>query len=735
MQDREMIPCRKLGRRTFLKATGALGAVAGAGFRPGLPNVPAASPTSAGGEEVRRSICDMCTLGRCGIEVLVRDGRATRVRPFKGYPNGPICVKGNSILFQLYHPDRLKYPMRRTNPKGSPDAGWRRITWDEALGTIAANFTKIKQKYGAEKVLFYTGDPKDPVRPNLHRLALKFGSPNYGTESSTCHRATVVATSLNGAASSGLTSATRAVIIWSHNPAWAMAREMGELVRAKERGVKIIDVDPRIAPTTRLADIHLQLRPGTDGALALGMSRVMINERLHDEQFVLNWTHGFQEFRDYVQQFTPENVEKITGVRADEVAAAARLYASNKPTGWITSASATVHHWNGCQNHRAISAMTALTGAVPVPGLEPSTPALSFRDITDWRTLLPPLRDRRVDLKDFPVWSQFLEEVQINRLPEYVKEGSLRAGLFVGCNYRMWPQDQLYARAIGDMEFTAGADFWLTSTMELMDIVLPAATSLERLGPITIAGRTVFLPQPAVQPIGEARGDMEWMWDLAKHLGMGAEFWNGDVMATLDWQLEPLGLKAADLIKAPKGIVIPPPQKKPDGSGDPSAQKPAGKPGFKTPSGKFEFRSSILEKAGLDGLPTYREPPEGPVAAPRTAEKFPLIFNTGSREPMYTHSRHRNNPRLRELQPDPKLDINPKDARARGIKQGDDVLVETPAGEITVKANITNMAQPGVVHVFHGWPQADVNTILPRTFDPISGFPAFKSQLCQVRKA
>jgi anaerobic selenocysteine-containing dehydrogenase len=102
---------------------------------------------------------------------------------------------------------------------------------------------------------------------------------------------------------------------------------------------------------------------------------------------------------------------------------------------------------------------------------------------------------------------------------------------------------------------------------------------------------------------------------------------------------------------------------------------------------------------------------------------------------MYTHSRHRNNPRLRELQPDPKVDINPKDAGARGIKQGEDAVVETPAGSVTVKANITNLAQPGVVHVYHGWPRADVNTILARTLDPISGFPAFKSQLCQVRRA
>jgi anaerobic selenocysteine-containing dehydrogenase len=726
MQDKGMLPDRKVSRRSFFKATGALGAAAVS--IPALPDLLIADSVESeatSGEEIRRSICDMCTLGRCGIEVLVSNGRATRVQPFKDFPNGPLCVKGNAILFQLYHPDRLKYPMKRTNPKGEGRAVWQRISWDEALETIAVNLAKIKQKYGPEKVLFYAGDPKDSVRPNLQRLALKFGSPNYGTESSTCFRATSLAVSLNGTGSRGLTPETRAVIIWAHNPAWSMSREMGELVAAKERGVKIIDVDPRMAPTTQLADIHLQLRPGTDGALALGMARVIINEKLYDSDFVHKWTEGFQEFSDYVQRFTPEKVEEITGVAAEKMVTAARVYASNKPTGWITSASPTVHHWNGCQNHRAISAMTALTGAVSVPGLEPSIHPVTVRNVSEWQTLLPPLRNKRVDLEDFPVWAQFIEEIQVNRMPEYVSQGLLRAGIFVGCNFRMWPQDQLYANAITDMEFTAGADFWLTPTMELMDIVLPAATSLERLGPIFVAGRTIFLPKPIVVPIGEARGDMEWMWDLAKHLGMQNEFWNGDVVATLNWQLEPLGIKAIDLMNEPKGIVIPPSSPRPR----------ADNPGFRTPSGKFELKSSILETAGFDGLPTYREPPEGPVASPQTAKKLPLIFNTGSREPMYVHSRHRNNPRLRELQPDPKLDINPGDAQARGIEEGDDISVETPLGAIKVKAHVSNLAQPGVVHVYHGWPQADVNTILPRTLDPISGFPAFKSQLCQVKKA
>ena len=139
MQDKEKIPGCRLGRRNFLKATGVLGAAAaGASLKPGPPNARAVDAKATGGEEIRRSICDMCCIGRCGIEVFVKNGRATRVQPFKDYPNGPICVKGNSILFQLYHPDRLKYPMKRTRPKGSSSAGWQRISWDEALGTIAA---------------------------------------------------------------------------------------------------------------------------------------------------------------------------------------------------------------------------------------------------------------------------------------------------------------------------------------------------------------------------------------------------------------------------------------------------------------------------------------------------------------------------------------------------------------------------------------------------------------------
>lgn len=720
----------KLSRRTFLKATGALGAVAvaGVGGHKLLKSGSVAlAQTAASGEEGKYSICDMCAIGYCGIQVMVKDGRATRVQNWADYPMGPICSKGNAILQQVYHPDRLKYPMKRTKPRGSADAGWVRISWDEAYSTIATKLNEIKQKYGADKVVFYVGDPKEEPRPPAQRLGLAFGSPNYGTESSTCATSMQMAATLNGGGGLAITDQTKTVILWAKNPAWSMVRDVASNIFAiKDRGGTLIVVDPRLTPTAQLADIHLQLRPGTDGALALGMANVIINEGLYDADFVRDWTYGFDEFKAYVQAFTPEKVEEITWVPAAKIRQAARVYATQKPTSWVTTASPTVHHTNGCQNQRAIGALLGLTGNIAVPGLKASVPGVSVPEINDPGGLFKKLKDLKPDKKYFPMWWEMIEQLQMNKLPEYVRDGDLKAGLWIGANYRMWPQSPEFAKAITDMEFTAGADFWMTPTMELMDIVLPVATSLERLGPVKVAGRRVFLRTPVIQPIGESKYDREWMFELAVKLGLGADFWNGSVEASIDWQLEKLGLKAADLMKEPKGVVIP------AGAPTPASDNP----GFNTPSRKFEFFSQRLAKAGFDGLPTYKEPEVSPVSTPDLAKKFPLILNTGSREPMFVASRHRNNPYLRELHPDPRVDMNPKDAAARGIKQGDNVIVEGPKGSVKVKANLTELAMPGVVHVYQGWAgEADINLVCGRYFDPISGFISFKSEIGEVKKA
>ena len=227
----------------------------------------------------------------------------------------------------MYHEDRIKTPLKRVGPRGSGQ--FVPISWDEALETIAGKLNQLKQDFGPESVAFFVGYPKS-YRPNLHRLVHCFGSPNYMSESSTCAKATTMAQKLVfGEPAPPDIRNTHCLMIWSCNPFYSGPSNARVILEAKERGVPIIVVDPRVTPTAGHANLHLQLRPGTDGALALSMAHVIIGEKLYDQDFVDNFTHGFEEYREYVQQFTPEKGEELTGVPADKIREAARMYATD----------------------------------------------------------------------------------------------------------------------------------------------------------------------------------------------------------------------------------------------------------------------------------------------------------------------------------------------------------------------------------------------------------------------
>jgi anaerobic selenocysteine-containing dehydrogenase len=197
--------------------------------------------------------------------------------------------------------------------------------------------------------------------------------------------------------------------------------------------------------------------------------------------------------------------------------------------------------------------------------------------------------------------------------------------------------------------------------------------------------------------------------------------------ASLDWVLEPSKLTLAELKKHPGGML-------PKNAKMPPYRKYE-KNSFPTPSGKMEFSSTILKEAGLDPLPTYREPALSPRSTPEVAEQFPLILTTGARLPMYQHSRTFRLGWTRGLRQDASLDMNPLDAEARGIKAGVWVSLSTPRGSVKAHANLTEIVPPGVVNIYHAWPEVDVNTLFdPDYLDPISGFPGFKSLLCEVKK-
>ena len=215
---------------------------------------------------------------------------------------------------------------------------------------------------------FFSGFTKY-FRPYLKRLTHSFGSPNYITESSCCYHATAMTQALVfGRQGLPDMANTDCLLLWSGNPFYTNPGNGRNLVKNQERGMKLIVVDPRITPTTARADIHLRLRPGTDGALALAMAHVIINEKLYDQDFVANHTYGFEEYRDYVQHFTPEEGHRLTGVPADLIKEAARMYAKAKTAAIFPSASAVVHHTNGIQNYRAVFCLAGLTGNYDIKG-------------------------------------------------------------------------------------------------------------------------------------------------------------------------------------------------------------------------------------------------------------------------------------------------------------------------------------------------------------------------------
>ncbi len=690
--------------------------------------------------------CDGCNhVPKCGMVYYRRGPVITRVqsRADFNYPNSTLCSKGYAQLQEQYHPERLRYPLKRTTPKGQPSK-WVRISWNEALRLTAQKLNAIKTKYGPETICFYTGDPKE-MRAPLQRLSHSFGSPNFGTESSTCSRSVGLAGLLlfgETATASPPTKQTKNCFMWGVNPAFSGPYAMKGLLKAKAGGVRFFMIDPRKTPTVQVLEgMHLALRPGTDGALALGMIHVLIKEDLYDKEFVTQWVHGFDDLKEYIKEFPPEKVASITGVASERIVEAARAFAQG-PSTLMVSASPVVHHTNGNQNMRAVLSLVAITGnfdrpggvMVPPPALLPSDsigdPAFSRR--TD---LLPKLKKTRVDLDQYPVWAELIPEIQMNNLPEYVEKGKIRGMVMFGGNAKMWPQPQLYQKAIGRLEFSVAADyFYRPWTHDYVDLLLPAATCFERLASVACFGRNIYQRQP-VKPLGEAREDWQIIADMGVALGMTDEFFGGNLEAFVNESLKSTGITVEQLKKAP-GCMMNVPLTEP-----PKSQKYAlgllrkdKKPGFNTPTGKVEVYSTVLKKYGFDPLPTYQEPVESPASKPEMAGKYPLVLVTGARIPFYTHSKWRDVPWVSEFQPEPVVNLNPSDAQQRGIKEGDRVVVENPYGQIKVKAHLTEMVTSGMVDMFHGWPKEDVNTMVSRHLDPISGYPPFKSGLCQVRK-
>ncbi|WP_434511848.1 molybdopterin-containing oxidoreductase family protein [Desulfitobacterium sp. AusDCA] len=685
------------------------------------------SPKNEEKTEIRKSICCICDpLTQCGLDVYLSKEGMTKVEGTKENPhnNGRLCIKGRATKEYVYHPDRLKTPLLRVGPKGSGE--FQPISWDNALEMIAGKLQAAKEQYGPESVVFYAGYSKW-ARPFLQRLAYQWGSPNYASESSTCARATTMAWALTfGAQAAPDVENSRCLIAWSTNPFHSNQCLAQKVVRAKQEGKKIICVDPRVTPLARMADIHLQLKPGTDGVLALSLAHVMIRENLYDSQFISQYAYQFEEYKKLVQSFPPEVGSQLTGVPISQIEAAARLYAQTKPAALLTSNSAVVHHSNGVQNYRAVLLLIALTGNYDIKGGNRVQPQSYIGVSAGFKTRQQEYScaracqkmKPRVGQARFPVWNDLVNEAQAMALPEQILSGKpypLKVLLGFGINYRMWPDSDFMAHCLEKLDFVINTDLFMTDTCRYCDLILPACSSLERSEFRGYEEGYAILTQPAIPSLYQSRSDCNIIFSLADRLGLNDPLLK-DYPTAINWILEPSGISCSQLEHYPGGMEV---------VKQPIPEKKYQQNGFATPTGKVEFFSTILNKHGFSGLPIAPVPVE--------AKEYPFILNTSSRLPMFIHTRTFRVPSLRALRPRPMADLNFQDAVAHGIRQGDLFTITTPNQRIQVVANVVDTVLPGVVHMIHGESGADVNTLIDKnSLDPISGYPSFNFIPCKI---
>ena len=686
--------------------------------------------------ETVKTICGMCGADHCGIDVTVEDGQIVAIKGTADYPanRGRLCPQARAAVEQMNDPQRLDYPLLR---QGNT---WQHITWDEALDRIAARLGEIKVESGAQSLVVYQGRALLQLNKSgwARRFMNLYGSPNFATNDHMCAIPTYLAEKFTCGAPTvwGIEAEhTRCILLWGCQPSASFIptlwRDLNEALR---RGASLIVVDPRQTPSASRADLHAPLRPGTDTALALGLIHVIIRENLYDADFVRDWTTGFDALARHVEPFTPEVVAGITGVDADTIRQIARLYATTKPAS-LQPGNALEQLADSWDVLHALVILRAITGNIDVPGGDVLMDPLPMADVS-LRDLLPSGL-KRLGSDRYPLFADFGELVPGNVLTDTLLTGEpypVRAMIMLGGNPLLtWPNAARLEAGLERLDLLVVMDLYMTATARKADIVLPAASSLEKTQLVTRAGHYgpnvplwhIALKKQVVDPGG--RRSEWWFWKaLAERMGYGAHYPWQDERDAVRAQLAPLGITLEELEANPLGMPY----------GGPPAYCKYQQTGFNTPSGRVELYSHVAETAGYHPLPVYSEPPESPVSTPDLAASYPLVLTVGANIAVYTASRHRTLPSLRSKAPEPVAEIHPQTAQTYGIADGDRITVESPRGAVTLKAQVTSKIRPAVVSLNHGWEEANGNLLTDEHItDPMLAAPSTRASLCRISKA
>jgi len=710
--------------------------------------------------EHKKGLCGVCPTG-CWVEVDIRDGKLIDIRPDTDHTLGMICNRGKHAPDIIYSEHRLKYPMMRVGPKGSYN--FERITWDEAYDVIVKNLKHIKSESGPEAVAIYTGrgaqelslcdmfPPKGVPVSSASNVLFPFGSPNTMGVGALCYVSLHMIAPLvtMGRMQTDMFTDiehSQMVLVWGTNPATdSPPSDMDRLEAAAGRGADIVVIDPRRTEAAiRTGAQWVPIRPGTDGALALSMIQVLIEEDLYDEDFAENWCHGFQELRQYTQHFSPEVVEIISGIPAGTIRDLARRISNSGGTSLLMYTGLEYSN-SGVQSARAVLTLMALSNQLDVPGGIGLSMLNTTFPINRSCNLENPNINLAAGREHFPVYSHYRGESHALALVNSVLKGDpyrIRALIIHGASIlTSWPQTPIWRETLSKLDFLTCIDRQMTADAAYADIVLPATTMFENYSYMTY-GPIFRLREKIIEPLAEARNDYLIMAGLAEKICYGDLFPQTEE-EVVRFALKGSGYSLEDVKAAGGWVKIPTPMleyKKWQKGG----LRKDGNPGFETPTGKFEIRSTILEDFGYEPLPKYIEPTEGPLASPDIAEQFPLIFNSGARPHNDFRSQHHGIKSLVKSTPEPSVEINVEDARQRGIQNGDLVEVRTLRGKVPFRARVTEDIVKGAIECNMGggtpigpmaWQQWNVNELTDiNNYDAISGFPVYKSLLCEVVK-
>jgi anaerobic selenocysteine-containing dehydrogenase len=660
-------------------------------------------------ETLKTVVCSTCD-GFCPVAAKVKDGRVvkvtTREHPFF---KDILCMKGAYAPKAFAHPDRLHYPLKRIGERG--DGQWQQVSWDAAMDDIAERLQHVIRQYGPEAFAVSGSNANISLDNGLSRRFMNLvGSPNYTSGVAYCMGNTAAVNRMvYGWYPRGDILNSKCIVLFGHDPrrhSWTL--EYKSIRTAQAGGAKLIVLDPRKSENAEAADIWLPLRAGTDAAMSLGWMHVILEEELYDKDFVRDWTVGFDAFADRVRDYPLDRVADITGVDADLIARAARMYATASPAV-IPWSPITDQQVSSTSAIRLQCALRALTGNLDVKGGEMMAgfhPGIrSDTEVEMHEALSEVQKQKQLGADQFPVFT-YRGMAPLGEATERVW-GNRWANLIGGC-YLANPHNLFKAMADGDpypvkaffalannthqsyantkrihdglmnQDLIVAYEHMLTPTAQLADYVLPGDAWLER--PSMMAG----ISEQAMEPPGDCKSVVYFWCELAKRMGLAEHFPWKSPEELFDFRLEPGGMtwqEAVDTGRMPKAGY---------------EEKKYEKTGFATPSGKVELFSSVLEDLGFDPLPYYRE-----AAVP--SDEFPLSMFIGLPDDEYYRTGHRHIPELRQRAQDPALFVSADDARAMNLEDGDWARVTTSTGAMLGRVFVRSSMPKGLVRVPHGW--------------------------------